>query len=97
MLGTIMNKETLKNELQTDYSTYTTNDNYPFFHRIKFDSTNIYLTKTSFSNRIRDNGLAIYEDPLLGANYQGFYRYFPWSDIRAKEFLQFELGADLTH
>mgnify|MGYP003636185056 CR=1 FL=1 len=75
----------MKQELITDYDTYSKRQETPVFHKIKFDSTSIYLTKSHFY----ENGI-----PNTGKNDNGFYRLFSWADIRAKAFLGFELGQE---
>lgn len=71
----------MREELLHDYEEHSKlHQDKPIFHRIKFDETSIYLTKAS------------YYDLATGCGSQGHYRVFPWTDIRAKAFLGFELG-----
>lgn len=70
-------------ELKTDLDTYLKRKSSPLFHKIKFDETSIYLTKSYYF----ENGL-----PNTGRNDYGNYRVFSWADLRAKAFLGFELG-----
>jgi superfamily I DNA/RNA helicase len=75
----------MKTELKIDLDTYLTRKSTPLFHKIKFDETSIYLTKSYYL----ENGL-----PNTGRNDFGNYRVFSWADFRAKAFLGFELGQD---
>ena len=68
------------NDLKTDLETHCKHPETPFFHRIKYDSTSIYLTKTNFY------------DLLTSKNDHGYYRVFSWDDPRAKNFLRVELN-----
>lgn len=67
-------------DLKIDLETHCKNLETPFLHRIKFDSTSIYLTKTVFYNL------------LTAKNDHGYYRFFSWDDPRAKDFLRIELN-----
>ena len=63
-----------------DLATYQKHPQTPIFHRIKFDSTSVYLTKTIFYNNL-----------VYSENEYGCYRVFSWADPRAEVFLGFEL------
>ena len=69
-----------KSDLKMDFETYQKNPDTPIFHRIRFDSTSIYLTKSTFYKL------------TTSRNEYGHYRLFSWDDWRAKAFLGFELG-----
>lgn len=69
-----------KTELKMDFETFRKHTDTPIFHRLKFDKTSIYLTKSTFY------------DLLTSKNDHGYYRIFSWDDWRAKAFLGFELG-----
>lgn len=76
----------MRNELDHDYKQYLKyKSDKPLFHRVKFNSASIYLTKATYF----DNGI-----PETGRTLQGDYRVFSWTDYRAKAFLGFELGQD---
>ena len=70
----------MRSELSTDLLTHQKHEDTPIFHRIKFDDTSIYLTKTTS-----------YE-LMTSKNNLGHYRIFSWTDQRSKAFLGFELG-----
>ena len=67
-------------DLEMDFETYKKHPETPIFHRIRFDRTSIYLTKSTF------------RDLSLSKNQHGNYRVLSWDDWRAKAFLGFELG-----
>ncbi|MDM1696670.1 AAA family ATPase [Thiopseudomonas alkaliphila] len=69
-----------KPELKMDFETFNKHTDTPIFHRLKFEKTSIYLTKSTFY------------DLLTSKNDHGYYRIFSWDDWRAKAFLGFELG-----
>jgi len=69
-----------KSELKVDFETFRKHTDTPIFHRLKFDKTSIYLTKSTFY------------DLLVSKNDHGHYRIFSWDDWRAKKLLGFELG-----
>jgi len=69
-----------KPELKMDFETFRKHTDTPIFHRLKFDKTSIYLTKSTFY------------DLLTSKNDHGYYRIFSWDDWRAKPLLGFELG-----
>jgi len=69
-----------KSELKMDFDTFKKHTDTPIFHRLKFDETSIYLTKSTFY------------DLLTSKNDHGYYRIFSWDDWRAKPLLGFELG-----
>jgi len=69
-----------KSELKMDFETFRKHTDTPIFHRLKFDRTSIYLTKSTFC------------DLLTSKNDHGYYRIFSWDDWRAKPLLGFELG-----
>lgn len=71
-----------KSELKVDFETFKKHTDTPIFHRIKFDKTSIYLTKSTFFYL------------QTSKNDYGHYRIFSWDDWRAKAFLGFELGDD---
>lgn len=73
-------KANLKQDLKMDLKAYQKHPQAPIFHRIKFDSTSVYLTKT------------IFYDLLYSENAHGCYRVFSWADPRAEALLGFELG-----
>jgi len=73
----------MKTELKTDLDSYLKQKSTPLFHKIKFDETSIYLTRSYYY----EGGL-----PNTGKNDFGSYRIFSWADLRAKTFLGFELG-----
>ncbi|MEH6550101.1 MAG: UvrD-helicase domain-containing protein [Pseudomonadales bacterium] len=72
----------LKSDLEMDFETFKNHPDTPIFHRIRFDSTSIYLTKSYFYKL------------TLSSNDHGHYRVFSWDDVRAKQFLTFELGDE---
>lgn len=65
-----------------DFETYQKHPDTPIFHRIRFDSTNVYLTKSKSY------------DLITSKNEYGNYRVFPWNDLRAKDFLRAELNDE---
>ncbi len=69
-----------KSDLRMDFETHKKHPETPIFHRLKFDETSIYLTKSTF------------HDLLSSKNEHGHYRIFSWDDWRAKPLLGFELG-----
>lgn len=71
-----------KTDLKMDFKTYNKHPETPVFHRLKFDETSIYLTKSTFY------------DLLTSKNEHGYYRIFSWDDLRAKRLLGFELGDE---
>ncbi|MCK8102005.1 UvrD-helicase domain-containing protein [Pseudoalteromonas sp. 2CM36K] len=75
----------MKQELAVDFETFSQKSDTPVFHKIKFDETSIYLTKSFFY----ESGI-----PNTGKNHFGNYRLFSWADARAKAFLGFELGQE---
>jgi hypothetical protein len=77
--ASIMN---FKTDLKMDFKTHNKHQETPVFHRLKFDETSIYLTKSTFS------------DLLTSKNEHGYYRIFSWDDWRAKRLLGFELGDE---
>lgn len=73
--------EGIRVDLEHDLATHQAHPKTPIFHRIKFDSTSIYLTKSHFHQL------------LTSRNKFGHYRIFSWDDWRAKAFLGFDLGS----
>lgn len=71
-----------KADLKMDFNTHNKHPETPIFHRLKFDETSIYLTKSTFY------------DLLTSKNEHGHYRIFSWDDWRAKRLLGFELGDE---
>jgi len=71
-----------KSDLKVDFETYQKHPDTPIFHRIRFDSTNVYLTKSKS------------DDLITSKNKYGNYRVFPWNDLRAKDFLRAELNDE---
>ena len=72
-------------ELKADLETHNKEHERPAFHRIGFDDSSIYITKTNFYDaRGWDNG----------SNSRGKYYLFSWTDYRAKTVLGFELGDE---
>lgn len=69
-----------KYHLDIDLTTYKKHIATPVCHKIAFDKSTIYLTKSTFYKL------------ESGKNGHGDYRIFSWVDIRAKAFLGFELG-----
>jgi len=69
-----------ESDLKMDFETYQKHPDTPIFHRIRFDSTSIYLAKSTFYKL------------TTSRNEHGNYRIFSWDDWRAKAFLGFELG-----
>lgn len=68
-------------DLAHDLETHQAQQATPILHRIKFDSTSVYLTKSYFHQlRTSKNGF-------------GHYRIFSWADVRARAFLQFDVGT----
>ena len=73
----------MRKELKSDLQTNRSERSRPPFHRIGFDNSSIYLTKTIFNDvRGWDSGI----------NFIGTYYLFSWTDWRAKGLLGFELG-----
>lgn len=69
-----------KTELKGDFETFQKHPDTPIFHRLKFDSTSIYLTQSAFHTL------------LVAKNQNEHYRIFSWDDWRAKPLLGCELG-----
>lgn len=75
----------MREELKSDLETNNLERNRPAFHRIGFNKSSIYLTKTVFYDaRGWDHG----------ENSNGPYYLFTWTDWRAKGLLGFELGDE---
>jgi DNA helicase IV len=75
----------MREHLKADYETHQIEQSRPAFHKIGFDDTSVYLTKSYFY----EAGI-----PATGKNSKGNYRLFSWADMRAKAFLGFELGQE---
>lgn len=73
--------DAILNDLEHDLETSQKHQDTPIFHRIKFASTSIYLTKTHFHHL------------LTARNKFGHYRIFSWDDFRARAFLGFDVGT----
>tara|TARA_R110002072_G_scaffold214838_2_gene371968 strand:- start:89 stop:1078 length:990 start_codon:yes stop_codon:yes gene_type:complete len=69
-----------KPELKMDFETFRKHTDTPIIHRLKFEKTSIYLTKSTF------------HDLLTSKNDHGHYRILSWDDWRAKPLLGYELG-----
>lgn len=75
--------KSMRKHLFADFETSKKDKDKPVFHKIVFNKSSIYLTKAYFFEA---------GNPVTGRNSLGDYRLFSWADLRAKEFLGFELG-----